>query len=218
MVIAAKFESSGQPGGTRGAPRRTLRFETIGARDSGDVHAVRVHNASSTGLLLESEAALAIGEPIDVDLPHAGVATARVVWASDAFYGCRFDEPISTATLAAAQLRSVNGPQADHTPSAALETFGSRLQRLRKERGLTLAQLGERLDVSKPTVWAWEKGKARPIESRIAAIADALSVPQEELADVHDNAETREVLAQSREAIARAYGTEPGKIRIMIEL
>jgi len=195
-----------------------LRFETVGERESGDVHAVRVRNASTTGLLLESGIDLAIGETIDVYFPEAGVAAAQVVWVSDALFGCRFDEPISTGALAAAQLRSEAGFELEQASATALESFGSRLQRLRKERGLTLAQLGERLDVSKPTVWAWEKGKARPLESRIAAIADALGVAEEDLTDVHDNAEAREVLARSREAIARAYGTEPGKIRIMIEL
>jgi len=120
--------------------------------------------------------------------------------------------------LAAAELRSDAGLKLERVRTSAPESFGSRLQRLRKERGLTLAQLGERLEVSKPTVWAWEKGKARPIESRIAAIAEVLGVSEDELADVHDNTEAREVLARSREVIARAFGTEPAKIRIMIEL
>lgn len=218
MAIGAHLESSGQPRGKRRAPRRTLRFETLGGRGSGDAHRVQVHNASTTGLLLESEAELDVGEVIDVDLPQAGDTAARVVWASGRLYGCRFEEPVSVAALSAAQLRSDVGLDHNPAPFAAFESFGNRLQRLRKERGLTLAQLGERLEVSKPTVWAWEKGKARPLESRLAAIAEILGVPEDELADVHDNAEAREVLARSREAIARAFSTEPGKIRIMIEL
>lgn len=217
MVIEAHLERS-RPEERRGAPRRTLRFETVGGRESGDVLPVLVHNASSTGLLLECEAELSIGEGIDIDFPHAGVTPARVVWASGALYGCRFDDPISPGTLAAAELRSDAGLKLERVRTSAPESFGSRLQRLRKERGLTLAQLGERLEVSKPTVWAWEKGKARPIESRIAAIAEVLGVSEDELADVHDNTEAREVLARSREVIARAFGTEPAKIRIMIEL
>lgn len=216
MVIAAHLERSDQA--RRDAQRLTLRFETVGGRESGEVLPVRVHNASRTGLLLECEAELSVDEGIDIDFPHAGVTPARVVWASGTLYGCRFDEPISPGTLAAAELRSDAGLKLERMHASAPESFGSRLQRLRKERGLTLAQLGERLDVSKPTVWAWEKGKARPIESRIAAIADVLGVSEQELADVHDSAEAREVLAHSREVIARAFGTEPAKIRIMIEL
>lgn len=218
MAIAAHLEGGGQSEDGRAAPRRALRFETLGGRESGDAHPVQVHNASSTGLLLESATELAVGEAIDVVLPQAGATTARVVWASGTLYGCRFDEPISAAALSAAQLRSDAAPELGQTPQGATESFGSRLQRLRKERGLTLAQLGERLEVSKPTVWAWEKGKARPLENRIAAIAEALGVSEDQLADVQDNAEAREVLARSREAVARAFGAEPGKVRIMIEL
>ena len=48
-----------------------------------------------------------------------------------------------------------------------------RLNHLRRERGMTLAQVASALGVSKPTVWAWEKGKARPLPERIAAIAES---------------------------------------------
>ncbi|WP_374406725.1 helix-turn-helix domain-containing protein [Pelagerythrobacter sp.] len=217
MAIAAHLEGNTQGEGKRGSQRRTLRFETVGGRAAGDVQPVQVHNASATGLLLESDDALAVGDAIDIDLPHVGLTTAHVVWASGALYGCRFDTAISEAALAAAQLRSDIDlePRPVNQPG---ESFGMRLQRLRKARGLTLAQLGDRLDVSKPTVWAWEKGKARPIDSRMDALAEALGVSEAELADVHDNAEARELLMRSREAIARAFGTEPGKVRIMIEL
>ena len=222
MAITARLEQAAEPEGDRtegerGAPRRTLRFETVGERAPGGAQPVQVHNASTTGLLLESDNTLTVDDALDIDLPHVGVTTAHVVWTSGALYGCRFDEPISEAALSAAQLRSEVGLDLGlaHQPG---ESFGARLQRLRKERGLTLAQLGDQLEVSKPTVWAWEKGKARPIESRIEAIAEVLGVSQAELADVHDNAEARELLARSRESIARAFGTEPGKVRIMIEL
>lgn len=216
MAIAARLEASGA-GSQRGADRRTLRFETLGESAAGDARAVRVHNASTTGLLLESDGPLAVGDALDIDLPQAGITTAHVVWASDSLYGCRFDEPISDGALSAAQLRSDAGLDLDAGGHSS-ESFGVRLQRLRKERGLTLAQLGEQLGVSKPTIWAWEKGKARPIEGRLDAIAEALGVSAEDLSDVRDNAESRELLARSREAIAHAFGVEVAKVRIMIEL
>lgn len=218
MAIAAHLETGGKSDEGRGAPRRTLRFETLGERPSGDSHIVQVHNASSTGLLLESGTELTVGDTIAVVLPETGATTAHVVWTSGTLYGCRFDEPISAAALSAAQLRSDAGLELTQAPQTVSESFGSRLQRLRKERGFTLAQLAERLGVSKPTVWAWEKGKARPLESRIAAIAEVFGVPEGQLADVQDNAEAREVLARSREAVARAFGAEPENVRIMIEL
>ena len=221
MAISAHLEDEGAPGGKPRALRRTLRFETIGSDQSGGGRPVRVHNASATGLLLESETELAVGDPIDIDFPEAGMVAARVVWASDNLFGCRFDEPLSAAALSAAQLKSESGLDLGETsqrPQALGESFGGRLQRLRKARGLTLAELGDRLGVSKPTVWAWEKGKARPLDSRIAAIAEALSVPPDDLGDAHESADVRETLGRSRDAIARSYGVEPGKVRIMIEL
>ena len=220
MAISARLEDGAKAHGKRGAARRTLRFETLGERAAGDTRPVRVHNASSTGLLLESDDGLAVGDMIDIELPHVGVTSAHVMWASGSLYGCRFDKPISEAALSAAQLRSDVGLDLGRSPAGGTsgESFGMRLQRLRKERGLTLAQLGDRLDVSKPTVWAWEKGKARPLDGRIGALAEALGVSESELTDVHENADGRELLARSREEIARAFGTEPGKVRIMIEL
>lgn len=101
---------------------------------------------------------------------------------------------------------------------AVSETFGTRLRRLRVERGLTLAQLGEQLDVSKPSVWAWENERARPNKGRISAIARILGVAERELTDIHGYADAHEVLAHSREAIATAFGTHADKVKIMIEL
>lgn len=62
------------------------------------------------------------------------------------------------------------------------ETFSAQLRRLREERGLSLAQIAGPLGVSKPTVWAWENGKANPLASRIGALAAILGVPASDLA------------------------------------
>ena len=82
--------------------------------------------------------------------------------------------------------------------------------------GLSLGEIAARLGVSKPTVWAWEHGKSRPVERRLAALADALGVTPSGLepAPSGPNAE----LEQSRRKIAAAYGIEPSRVRIMIEL
>lgn len=220
MAITAHLEVSDAIADSRSSPRRALRFETLGARSTGDGQAVLVHNASATGLLLESKTQLAIGETIDIDLPQAGITPAQVVWTSGVLYGCRFEAPITAATLAAAQLRSDAPIEARALPPVAHvpESFGSRFRRLRKQKRLTLAQLGDILDVSKPTVWAWENGKSRPLAGRIAAIAAALGVGEDDLIGLHGDLEADELIARSREDIARAFGIEPGKVRIMIEI
>ena len=102
--------------------------------------------------------------------------------------------------------------------SRLAESFGVRLRRLRMEQGLTQAQVAAGLGVSKPTVWAWEKGQARPTESRIEALAQMLGVAEAELLAGRDMSHLAELLARSRDEIARAVGTRPAKVKILIEL
>jgi transcriptional regulator with XRE-family HTH domain len=215
MTITAHFDEQGDLPG-RDA-RRTLLLDTMGALATGSAAVVRIHNISSTGLLLEAEAQLTEGEELAVELPLAGLCQARVVWRSNGFSGCQFHTPISQATLAAVELRSDTVPA--EVPSAAPDSvFGLRLQRLRAERGLTQAQIAGALGVSKPTVWAWEHGKARPVEGRMARLAELLGVSrgdlvQGALAPNHNN-----LIDQSREQIAAAYGVHPDSVKIWIEL
>ncbi len=130
-------------------------------------------------------------------------------------HGCRFDEALGPGALSAAQLR---GAVRDSGESAlpVTEDFGARLHRLRTERGLSLADIADRLGVSKPTVWAWEHGKARPVERRLSALAEALGVTPGGLEPAASG--PVEAVEAGRRQIAEAYGVEPGRVRIMIEL
>lgn len=219
MAIAAHFDSAAPA--PRGA-RRLLRLETYGETAGGDAAAVLVHNISATGLLIETAVDLTVGERLAVALPQAGEVEASVVWRSDRLCGCRLAAPLSPAALNAAQLRSAVTEELDlnsESGGAPDEGFAARLQRLRKDRGLTLAQVALALEVSKPTVWAWEQGRARPVESRIDALANALGVTREDLFPaVRGGDALRDLLAQARERIAAAAGTQPDRIRILIEL
>jgi transcriptional regulator with XRE-family HTH domain len=60
-------------------------------------------------------------------------------------------------------------------------TFGERLARLRRERGLTQTQLGEVLGVSQQHVVAFEKGRRRVPVSALPVLARTLEVSVEEL-------------------------------------
>lgn len=232
MPIAAHFEVDtasdplAQADGRPRAMRRRLLLETQGALESGAETQVVVHNFSESGVLLESQVELEIGEALELDLPEAPQARARVIWASGRLYGCAFEAPISAATLSAAQLRStvqtvVGLPPAPSpvgpTPIGG-ESLGERLHRLRKLRGLTQGELANRLGVSKPTVWAWEQGRARPIEDRIEAIAEALGVDSNELRPSRSVPGLTDLIARCREQIASAMETTADKVRIMIEL
>jgi transcriptional regulator with XRE-family HTH domain len=224
MAIKAHLDPRAAGEGQRTNPRRALRLETSGlvpdvAGQASETN-VTIHNISATGLLLETALDLAVGETLAVDLPEAGVVAAAIMWRSDQFYGCAFEQALGPAALAAAQLQSA----APRPPAASPairhgEALGLRINRLRREAGLTLADVAAALGVSKPTVWAWEKGKARPLPERLGAIAATLGITPEALQDCSDGTSDAEaVIAECRQRIAEACGTVPQAVRIMIEL
>lgn len=225
MAIGAQFEDFDSDAVKPRAHRRRLLLKTAGALESGARASVLIHDLSETGLLMESATELEITETIDLELPEAGAVKARVVWASGPLYGCSFERPLTSFELGAAQLRGAADPinlSAAPKPQgvAAIggETFGERLNRLRKLRGMTQGDLAARLGVSKPTVWAWEQDRARPIEDRLVPIAEALGVDVAELRPSRTIAGLPELIARCREQIAEAVETTPEKVKIMIEL
>jgi transcriptional regulator with XRE-family HTH domain len=225
MAIVGHWEEAEAAGEAAREPRRKLRLEARGALPSGAATEILLHDISATGLLLESQAPLMVDERISIDLPQAGITWARVVWTSGKLFGCQFHTPISAAALSAAQLRSAVGqpvevaPRAAPSPAAALDvSFGARLQRLRREAGISQSHVATALGVSKPTVWAWEHGKARPVGSRMADLASVLGVERSVLLAQAGVPETEDVVARSRAQIAAAFGTNPDKVKIWVEL
>lgn len=216
MLIAAHFQKS-EAKGTARAPRRLLSLVAEGALVSGDTAAVTIHNVSATGLLIETATELAEDEAIEIALPEAGLRTARVVWNNDGFFGCRFEAPLSPATLSAIELRSAvqTESKAKAEPGDALPVL---LLRLRKAKGLTLAAIAEGLGVSKPTVWAWEQGRSKPTADRIAPLAAMLGIEPERLAGEGDRSRLHAALAAARAQVAEAFGVTSDRVRIMIDL
>ena len=203
------------------ASRRQLRLPLHGSKATGAEIEALVHNISATGLLVESQVSLEIGEIIEVNLPHSGKTATRVIWTSGDLPGCRFEMPISPATLSAAQLRSVVRPDAvvpDDQPAPGAESFGLRLQRLRTARELTQGQLALRLGVSEPSISAWELDKARPKAGRMEALSVALGVEIAELLGVGEAENLNALVERAKAQIARAAGVSPDKIRFTIEM
>lgn len=210
-------------------PRHALRLETSGLMPN-DVEAnVIVHNISAAGLLIETRERLAVGDVLGIDLPEIGPIGAEIVWQSERLFGCAFEQALGEAALAAAQLRGgspYTGGAEIGAPSAPApqigravgDSLGAKLNRLRRERSLTLAQVADALDVSKPTVWAWEKGKARPLPERIGAIAKVLGVSEEELNEGTSSGPGAALAEECRQRLATAYGVDAQAIRIMIEV
>ncbi len=222
MALKAHLDPAAPGGSQRKQERRALQLETSGVLPGGLEANVTIHNISAAGLLLETDLPLTEGEALAIELPEVGPVEAQIVWASGQLYGCAFQQALGQAALAATQLRAIatppSLPSGAGIGSAGSEPFGSKLNRLRRERGMTLANVAEALGVSKPTVWAWEKGKARPVPDRLDAIAEVLSVPASELTDASQTGEVAAVVEECRIRIAAASGVDVRQIRIMIEM
>ena len=106
MSLRANLETEPRTGERRSAPRRKLRLQAEGAIPSAGDTQVVIHDISEEGLLIESPLPLTDGEVLEVLIPEAGTAQAEVSWTSGHFYGCKFIEPISTAAVSSALLRS----------------------------------------------------------------------------------------------------------------
>ncbi len=69
--------------------------------------------------------------------------------------------------------------------SAAPETFGERLKRLRREKGLTQAELAERLGISRRNYIYYEAQGGSPSPELLAGLADTLRVTTDVLTGRH---------------------------------
>ena len=209
----------------RRSPRRALKLHTSGVSDSGEPANVTIHNMSTVGLLIETDLELVPGDRLAIGLPDVGPVGAEIVWVSERLYGCAFEQALGEAALAKTQLKSE--PLGASSTPVAPRVFskksigaglGPQLNRLRRERSLTLEQVANALGVSKPTVWAWEKGKARPLPERIAAIAEVLGVSESDLAGSGSQRDSGNIVEECRLSIASEYQIHPESVRIMIEV
>jgi transcriptional regulator with XRE-family HTH domain len=168
----------------RSDERRKIRLEVQSASSTGDSFFATLRNVSRTGLLLEADTTLAIGNELLVDLPEAGRIAATVVWSGDRMYGCRFASPISRAALGAARLKSAPEDQLSTQARSRTdfnEPLHTRLRRLREQSGLSVAELADLLGVSKPSVWNWENDKARPKNENLDGLARAFGTTASEI-------------------------------------
>lgn len=217
MTMKARIDAAASLLDDRQEARRAMRIETSGLSSVGQEANVTIHNLSSAGLLIETDLPLKVGDCLAVDLPETGPVEAEIVWKSERLYGCAFAEALRVSHEA-----NITGAS-DRTDlrldGIGGEAFGIALGRLRRAKGLTLADVADALKVSKPTVWAWEKGKARPLPERLDALAEVLGAPREELATIaHGPSRGAKIIEDCRSHIARAFSVSEQSVRIMIEL
>lgn len=106
MELQATIRRALDNGDARANPRRQLNLK-VGAREpTSSRKLVTVRNLSTSGLLIETDEKLSIGDAIEIELPVAGNRLASVVWTSSNLCGCKFSKPISQGSVSAALLRS----------------------------------------------------------------------------------------------------------------
>jgi transcriptional regulator with XRE-family HTH domain len=67
-------------------------------------------------------------------------------------------------------------PQGLRGIAMAKDEFAARLRELREQKGMTQAELAEKVGVSSDAVARWERGIREPAWSNLTALADALGV------------------------------------------
>lgn len=103
----------------------------------------------------------------------------------------------------------------------ARETLGARLARLRRARGLSKTDVAERLAISITAICHWEQDRSRPKTARLQALSQLFGVPATDLLNGESPTSGRslaDLVARTRAEIARVAGTNPSKVRIVIEM
>ena len=104
-AVVAQIQIDPELRNSRSSDRRILRLE-VDAANAQDSTRALLHNLSETGVLLETELPLRVGDRLRAELPHAGATDAIIVRARGSFFGCEFVSPISKAAVSAALLLS----------------------------------------------------------------------------------------------------------------
>ena len=138
-------------GNQRFADRRVLRLEAQVSADDAREGAL-IHNLSSTGMLLSARSGLRVGESITIELAGGESREAQIVWADEELFGCRFDVPLSQASLSAAYLRS----QPEAAPKVRVPEPTAQLARLQQH-------------------WAMEGAATSAVIERLPSSADAVA-------------------------------------------
>jgi hypothetical protein len=99
----------------RHAPRRKL---SLNLSLQGTSEEVTIIDLSSSGMLIETAAAIAPFDCLEVALPEAGTVQALVLWNSGRYFGCEFKNRLSQAAVSAALLRSAPSTPVDQPPPA----------------------------------------------------------------------------------------------------
>jgi hypothetical protein len=127
MSLFAHLEPARAKSERRSSRRRKLRLE-LERSATADLRVV-IHDLSEQGMLLETDAQLAVGEAVELVIPGAWSTEAVVMWNCGCYFGCRFEKPLTTAAVSAAQLQSPS-PLLERTRKRAIYNAMAELRSL----------------------------------------------------------------------------------------
>jgi len=96
MALSAQLVSLPELTDERSRLRFRLSFVTSARADDMDMDGVRalVHDLSTTGCRIETDASLEVGDTIIVELPEDPERAALIRWKEQSMIGCEFVEPL----------------------------------------------------------------------------------------------------------------------------
>lgn len=140
MAVLAQLDTRSQIVSRRGRQRRALRLSIDEAFVDGRTIDIILHDLSVTGLLIETNSDLSVGDVIQLEVPESGPVDTEIMWHSGNFYGCQFEREISKKAISAALLRSSYGStpaslsralaEVDQLPNAPAEDADPAIARL----------------------------------------------------------------------------------------
>ena len=237
MSLPTNAQPQTVPDDQRRSARRRLRLRAC-IRGVDRCFTLEVLDISERGMLFRGTAALEVGDGIEIELngPTERTISGKVVWAQGKSFGCYLERDLTTAEMARALLRARPLPTDDTPPPLAdLRAFGERVRELRQRSPYTMKELAAIVQVSKPTLWKWETGKARPREVALQALARALETDAAHLlygidtasphqsakilggTEVEQIAHFPDFIAHCRMEIARRARVDASKVTITID-
>jgi hypothetical protein len=102
----------------RGARAELCLGVTLRQSGAQAIIPAEITNLSATGFLAEFPEGVEIPQVLDVELPHAGIRTAQVVWANGWMAGCSFSQPLTKSEISAARLKSEPRPMQVELPQS----------------------------------------------------------------------------------------------------
>ena len=181
---------------------------------------VHLHGISTSGILIESDEPLKLGDKIEMAFADAAIALGKITWTGAKLFGFQFDETIAADLLEGAVSRTVDEEPGWQSLSDPVETFGARLHRLRKAKGIPQIDIAERLGVTAVAISNWESDRSQPRRHRMTELAKILGVPTQQLMTYSMSLpETLpELVAASKAQVANLLGVSPDSVKISVDL